>query len=268
MSWAVRRPRRPHRRPMGGSALERGLAQRLHAGLPGPAVTVLVLADEIDLGADQVVRALSERDIPVVRVDVGWFPRQLTVDAELSNGHWAGRMVTPQREVALEDLRSVLYRSPTAFRFPAGLSSTERRHSHHEAKLGVGGVLAALPVLWINHPSRIADAGYKPVQLVTAARCGLTVPATLVTNDAGAARRFATGTGAGGVVTKMLGAPGIFELGGRRVALTSRLDEADLADLRVFLEVNPAGQYGWLEAQTGAPVTQMLADLLARGQRD
>jgi hypothetical protein len=30
----------------------------------------------------------------------------------------------------------------------------------------------------------------------------------------------------------------------------------------VFLELNPAGQYGWIEDQTGAPLTEHLADLL------
>ena len=31
----------------------------------------------------------------------------------------------------------------------------------------------------------------------------------------------------------------------------------------VFYESNSSGQYGWLEAQTGAPITAALADLLA-----
>jgi hypothetical protein len=31
------------------------------------------------------------------------------------------------------------------------------------------------------------------------------------------------------------------------------------------LEVNAGGQYGWLEHQTGAPITDQLADLLAKG---
>ena len=35
----------------------------------------------------------------------------------------------------------------------------------------------------------------------------------------------------------------------------------------VFLESNSSGQYFWLEAQTGAPITQALADLLAEGTR-
>jgi hypothetical protein len=34
----------------------------------------------------------------------------------------------------------------------------------------------------------------------------------------------------------------------------------------VFIgDVNPGGQYGWLESATGAPLTETLADLLADG---
>jgi ATP-grasp ribosomal peptide maturase len=33
----------------------------------------------------------------------------------------------------------------------------------------------------------------------------------------------------------------------------------------VFYESNSSGQYGWLETQTGAPITEALADLLAEG---
>lgn len=32
-----------------------------------------------------------------------------------------------------------------------------------------------------------------------------------------------------------------------------------------FLECNSGGQFGWLEARTGAPLTQTLANLLAQG---
>jgi hypothetical protein len=32
-----------------------------------------------------------------------------------------------------------------------------------------------------------------------------------------------------------------------------------------FLKCNSGGQFGWLEARTGAPLTQSLADLLVRG---
>lgn len=257
-------------------------------------------------------------------------------------------------EVRLEELRSIWYRNPSNFHFPVAMSSTERQHSQHEAKLGLGGVLSALPVRWVNHPSRHADAGYKPRQLIAAARAGLGVVPTLVTNDPGAVRRFAERSDPDGVVTKMLGASAICEQGGRRVALTQRLTDADLDDLRgieltahlvqewapkreearvivighhlfavairahsqasyidwradypaltyesiplpaevergiravmhdldlvygafdfvitpdaewIFLEVNPGGQFGFLEDRVDAPLTAILADLLAQ----
>ncbi len=318
-------------------------------------MTVLILAAELDVNADRMVRALGDRGVPVFRADMGWFPQQLALDAEFRNGRWVGRLATPYREVALEELRSVWYRSPSAFRFPVQLSGTERQHAQHEAKLGVGGVLSALPTMWVNHPSRHADAGYKPRQLVAAARAGLDVAPTLVTNDPAAVRRFAAQSGPAGVVTKMLGAPAITEQGGRRVALTERLSPAHLADLRgieisahqfqwwaskreearvivigqqvfgvkiqagstaayvdwradydalsyeqidppaevqrgvrtvladlgllfgafdfvispegtwTFLEINPGGQFGFVEDRAGVPLTSTLADLLARG---
>jgi ATP-grasp ribosomal peptide maturase len=195
-------------------------------------VTVLILAEEIDVSADAMVRALRHRDVPVCRVDTAWFPSQLSIHAELRGDRWAGELRTPHRTLGLGGIRSVWYRSPSAFRFPDQLSSTERRHANTEAKLGIGGVLASLPALWINHPNRLADAVYKPAQLATAARCGLSVPVTLVTNDADAVRRFASSAPTGQVVTKMFGATSIGEEGRRKVAFTRLVDRADLADLR------------------------------------
>lgn len=34
----------------------------------------------------------------------------------------------------------------------------------------------------------------------------------------------------------------------------------------VFLETNPAGEWGWLEANCGVPIAKTLADVLERGQ--
>jgi glutathione synthase/RimK-type ligase-like ATP-grasp enzyme len=48
-----------------------------------------------------------------------------------------------------------------------------------------------LPVLWVNHPAKIAMAEYKSAQLTTAAAVGLSVPRTSITNDVAALRAFA-----------------------------------------------------------------------------
>lgn len=191
-------------------------------------MTVLILAAEFDVSADQMVLVLRERGVPVCRVDTAWFPSQLSVDAELQDGRWRGWLRTPGREVELEGLRSVWYRSPTTFQFSPELSGAERHHAFLEAKYGLGGVLSSLPVLWVNHPAWAAAAS-KPVQLTTAARCGLTVPDTLITNESAAVRRFAA---QGATVTKMLGANHIAEEGTRKITFTRLLGAAEFADLR------------------------------------
>ncbi len=193
-------------------------------------MTVLVLADEVDTCADRVVAELTRREVPVFRADTGWFPGSLALDVRLSRGAWSGVLRTAHRFVHLAELRSVWYRRPTVFSLAPGMSPPERRHAIWEAKFGLGGVLAALPVRWVNHPAREADASYKPHQLVVAARCGLAVPETMVTNEPEAALRFAAGF-PGGVVTKTLGASAVFEDGSAKVVHTRRLTDEDLRDL-------------------------------------
>jgi ATP-grasp ribosomal peptide maturase len=192
-------------------------------------MTVLILAAERDFTADRMVAALGERGTPTARVDTAWFPRRATLDAEFCAGQWSGTFDAGGRRIALEGLRSIWYRSPSAFQFPPGLTETERRWAMGEAKLGLGGVLASLPVRWVNHPNRNADAAYKPRQLAVASRCGLTVPDTLITNLGAAVRRFAERRA---TVAKALGAPAIVEGGGRKTTFTHRLGDTDLADLR------------------------------------
>lgn len=313
-------------------------------------MTVLILARDFDMTADQVVRYLGERDIDVCRVNMAWFPSQLSLSARLDGGRWDGLLQTPARTVELGEVRSVWYRAPETYEFPPELSAPERHHAFMEAKYGLGGVLSSLPVLWVNHPGRAADAAYKPVQLARAAHAGLSVPATVITNEADTARTFAK---EGQTVTKLIGAATLVEDNARKVGFTRMVTAGDLDDLRgveltahcfqrwvdkayevrvvvigeqltaaaihagsedarvdwrsdydalsyelitlpdqvadgvrrlmtdldlryaaldfvvtpdeqfVFLEINPGGQFGWIEAKTGAPLTAQLADLLA-----
>lgn len=317
-------------------------------------MTVLVLAQDADAPTDHLVAELGRRGVPVFRADSSWFPQRLVLDAEIDHaGHWHGVLSTEHHAVHLGEIRSVWYRDPSAFTFPEGLTDVERAYAHREARLGFGGVLAALPGLtWVNLPNRAADAMYKPVQLATAAACGLAIPRSLVSNSATAVRRFADSGGPGGVIQKSFGPNCVTEGGRTKVAYTRRLDHGALADLRGvevtatqvqdwvdktsearlvvvgdqlftiritaasdasyvdwradyaaltyewidtpcdvalgvrsymhalglryaaldfgidaagrfwFYESNGAGQYGWLEAQTGAPITAALADLL------
>lgn len=156
--------------------------------------------------------------------------QRLTIDAWLHSDRWVGCLAVDNRRVDLDAIRSIWYRDPTAFDFPASLSQPERRFAFREARLGLGGVLASLDTLWVNHPNRVSDAIYKPLQLTTAAKCGLTVPRTLVTNDVAAVRRFHAGSKPG-LICKVFGANSIAEHGTLKVAYTHRLTQGDLAHL-------------------------------------
>ncbi len=170
--------------------------------------TVLVLTAPNDTTADLVVAALAERDAPVFRCDPTELLRQLRFSATLSGSDatWSGRLHNPYRGVCLDRIRCGYYRRPGALRPPEGLDAGTSDWIAMQARLGFGGVLAAT-TRWLNHPSRIGYAEYKPVQLAAAARAGLKLPPTLITNEPAAAARFAAEVGE--LIYKPLATPGI-----------------------------------------------------------
>ena len=154
---------------------------------------VLVITSVEDVTADMVVSALTQRGVPVVRVDTAdigdglSFSCRLGTGAGISTGH--GRLATASRVLDLARVRSVYHRRPGPWRFDH-LPRQAREFATMEARYGLNGVLAGLPVLHINDPFANARAEYKPVQLATAAAVGLPVPATLITNDPAAVTLF------------------------------------------------------------------------------
>lgn len=156
---------------------------------------VLVLTGSFDPTADLVIEELTRRAVPVFRADTAWFPSRLTLAASLDGAGWTGTLTTDLRTLDLSSVRSVYYRRPTAPEFPNDMPAAARAVAATEARRGFGGLLAALSCPWLPPPGRAADAEYKPLQLRVAAESGLSVPRTLITNDAGAAREFADGLG-------------------------------------------------------------------------
>lgn len=160
------------------------------------APTILVLTSLGDTTADMVIAALNRRGAEVARVDPADIGPDLVFGAELGAGapEWAGRLRTASREVDLGQVAAVYHRRPSPWPFARRIDLTHqaREFATAEARHGLGGVLANLPrTRYVNHPAAVARADFKPAQLQTAARLGLAVPPTLITNDVEAARKFA-----------------------------------------------------------------------------
>ncbi|MGW4301802.1 ATP-grasp ribosomal peptide maturase [Streptomyces sp. NPDC004646] len=313
---------------------------------------VLIIAANDDWPTDRVVTELTERGVEVFRMDTADFPQQLALAARIDQlTEWTGELSTEHRAVDLSRVGAVYYRAPGAFRFPENMSGPEKRFAAAQARAGLGGVLSALECRWVNHPTTMARAEYKPVQLAAARACGLSVPPTLLTNSPAAVRDFVARAD-GGIVCKPVASPVLIEDGQLKSVYTHRLAPGDLTDLDgidttahlfqawvpkdhevrltvvgrrmfaaaihagsdashedwrsdygslsysvtavpddvaagmgrlmrrlklaygaadfvvgpdgtwTFLEVNPCGQWDWIQAETGLPIVQALADEL------
>ncbi len=188
---------------------------------------MLVLAQADDDTTDLVMDALAVRRAAVSRVDTADFPGAVSVAARPDQVERAGWLRVHGERIDLTSVRSVYRRHPTRFTFPTSMSGPERQFAMRESVYGLGGVLTAQPWRWLDHPSTVADASYKPHQLKVATGCGLNVPPCLVTNIGAEARKFAAEIG-GDLVYKSLSTGVVAEQDELRIIYTTRLADGDL----------------------------------------
>lgn len=190
---------------------------------------VLVVAEQLDAAADMVVDQFHSRGVPVLRFDSADFPQHVTLAANLRPGAgWNGVIDDGTRAVRLADVRAVYWRRPGR---PAIADTVPAPYDHwaqQQAEAALLGLLDALPgVPWINNPHADRYASHKPQQLPVAARCGLAVPASIITNDPKAAREFARNLGGPVICKPVIG--GRLDIGEDRTLMvaTHQVDPAD-----------------------------------------
>ncbi|MDG4857067.1 ATP-grasp ribosomal peptide maturase [Streptomyces sp. T-3] len=193
---------------------------------------VLVVAEQLDAAADMVVDQLNQRDVPVMRFDAATFPQYLTLSAE--HGHedpgWDGVLEDEHRTARLTDVRAVYYRRPGRPQIADTVPDPFRTWAQNQADCALLNVLAALSVRWINNPHLDRIAAHKPQQLVAAARAGLRVPRSVITNDPEAARRFAKRINGPLICKPVLGGRLPVPEGRNLMVATHKVDPADFDD--------------------------------------
>ncbi|WP_370950124.1 MvdC/MvdD family ATP grasp protein [Amycolatopsis sp. cg5] len=192
---------------------------------------VLLLGIREDYAAAAIGRELDARGVRWHTVNVGDFPLTLSLGVQLTSDAegWRGCLRTAEHDLPLHEVTAVYYGKPTEPVMPAGMSGPELRFSRAQARVGLGGVLASLPVTWFSRPSALADAAYKPRQLAVLKQAGLAVPPTLITNDADAVRAFEKAFGE--LIVKPLAEPVVYESGGEALVYTRRLGRDGLDSL-------------------------------------
>ena len=151
-------------------------------------MTVLILTCEEDVTADMVVVHLNTTGVPVVRVDPADLTGGVALSGEYVHGRFRGHLSAGGRLVSIGGLRSVWVRRPGV---PAARAAQPSAWLTEEAAQALYGMLRSSGVRWMNDPDAARRALHKPWQLRLAQRCGLPVPATLITTFPRAAREFA-----------------------------------------------------------------------------
>ncbi|MFI5567114.1 ATP-grasp ribosomal peptide maturase [Streptomyces sp. NPDC051740] len=151
-------------------------------------MTVLILTCEEDVTADMVVVHLNGSGVPVVRLDPADLTGGVSLSGEYVHGRFRGHLSAGGRLVSIGGLRSVWVRRPGT---PAGRAPQPSAWLTEEASQALYGMLRGCDARWMNHPDAARRARHKPWQLRLAQRCGLPVPATVITTFPRAAREFA-----------------------------------------------------------------------------
>ncbi|MEU3338659.1 ATP-grasp ribosomal peptide maturase [Streptomyces sp. NPDC002144] len=151
-------------------------------------MTVLILTCEEDVTADMVVVHLNASGVPVVRLDPADLPGAVALSGEYVHGAFRGHLQSAGRLVSISGLRSIWVRRPGT---PATRAPDPSDWLTEESSQALYGMLRGSDARWMNHPDAARRARHKPWQLRLAQRCGLPVPATLITSFPQAAREFA-----------------------------------------------------------------------------
>ncbi len=210
-----------------------------------PLVLILTHSDD-HFTVDRVAAALERRGARSFRLDTDQFPSRVLLSARLGPG---GNGHTIDADGATVDARSVhavWSRRVWTPRLPDDLDERFRAGCEREASAALHGFLdAAREALWVNRWDADRRAEDKALQLRVARSLGLSVPRTLVTNDAARVRAFFDEVD-GAMIAKML-TPLSVSMGRApffvRTSVVSAADLEDAESLRhspmVFQELVP-----------------------------
>ena len=178
---------------------------------------------------DLVSQALARRGARPIRFNTDFFPSSVRLSARAGDER-AGYLYTDVGEqISAAEVRAVWARKLWSPRMADDLDERYREMCIRESAAALEGFLDALhDVRWVNDLQREGAAENKQRQLRLAARAGLRVPRTLVTNDPVAARQFFAET-EGQTVAKLLRPLTVSMDAVEAFVYTSRVREEDLA---------------------------------------
>jgi glutathione synthase/RimK-type ligase-like ATP-grasp enzyme len=219
---------------------------------------ILIESHEEDDHLAPVRSELEQRGHEVVVLDSGRYPVETSISVEYGeDARPALALRVGGVEHDLADCRAAWWRRSREFAFADALTDPDARmFAYTEATEGLQGLRALLKVSWVNDPVRDGRAVHKPLQLREAARSGLSIPRTLMTNDPARARAFVEDRRGGRVVYKSF----LAHEGAWRETRVLRPGETDRLDL---VQVAPVIFQEYVDGEVDLRVTVVGDDVFA-----
>lgn len=153
-------------------------------------MTILILGGADDAHALHVREQLIQRGTDVELLDSRWFPTliQLAYDPL---GETGSITLPTGRRLDWQQIQSVYWRCYNNIQTPPLSDSEQAYIAANDARGLFESLLIRLPTRWVNGWRAFQLHQTKPVQLALVAALGVSIPATMLANDAQAIRAFA-----------------------------------------------------------------------------
>ncbi len=153
-------------------------------------MTILILGGADDEHAVTVLEYLRARRADVELLDSRWFPKELGLSFDPLRDHWS--LILPGgRRLDGGSIRSIYWRCYDGIETPSLADAEQGYIAVNDARGLFESFLIRFPTRWVNGWTAFKLHQTKPVQLAMVASLGMSVPATILTNDPEQVRAFA-----------------------------------------------------------------------------
>ena len=229
-------------------------------------MTVLIITHSQDTDSiSMVMDAIAARGGKAFRFDTDRFPTEVGLEAYYVKDTERVILSFDRRKLDLQEVSAVWYRRIRMGEgIPKTVNSQLRNASILESRVTVHGAIASIDAFHLDPLHVIRRAEHKQLQLKVARELGIDTPRTLTTNNPDTVRQLLLNAWKPyqlpkDVERKLLKLMAYFGLNYGAIDIIVTPDGR-----HVFLEVNPVGEFFWLEHCPGLPISQAIAEILLK----
>ncbi|NEQ73327.1 MAG: hypothetical protein F6K23_09735 [Okeania sp. SIO2C9] len=146
-------------------------------------MNILILGSEEDIHAAHLKKSLMEKGITVDYLDTRLFPTKLKISWQPISH--TGCLIFPDgRKWNLADINKIFWRTFAGVNVPKLTDSYQERIAVNDSMGLLRSFMRSKPEKWVNSWDAYEFHKEKPLQLSLANKIGVTIPATIITNNA------------------------------------------------------------------------------------